>query len=31
MYFFDDVIFVFVQLILSRLPMINLLPNFDKL
>ena len=31
MYFFDDVIFVFVQLILSRLPMIDFLPNFDML
>ena len=31
LYFFDDVIFVFVQLRLSRLPMIDFLPDFDML
>ena len=31
MYFFDDVIFVFVQLRLSRLPIIDFLPDFDML
>ena len=30
-YFFDDVIFVFVQLTLSRLSVINFLPDFDML
>ena len=31
MYFFDDVIFVFVQLRLSHLPVIDFLPDFDML
>ena len=29
--FLDDVIFFFVQLILSRLPVIDFLPDFDML
>ena len=29
--FIDDVIFVFAQMRLSRLPMINFLPDFDML
>ena len=31
MNFFDDVIFVFVELRLSRLPVIDFLPDFDML
>ena len=31
MYFFDDVIFVFVQLRVSRLPVLDFLPDSDML